>query len=745
MLFVMACSCVVLAGSQRDLAWLRSQCPNGAALVYQYGGSDYKTSSDIYLVEVSTGNSFKVGKGSQPEFSPDASKLVWVDGTTAKGRMRNQGDTSTHVIATGVASNAGVHWMDDDAVVVVKGSAWYRVTLSGTETAVPQLTSLGLGGTEIDVKYRGSNQWSYVTGTTWKTSEGASGSTGGHCSPSLSPDGRSVTGLQDGHDACNLTQIISGGVSGTLSRTLSDCSSKGFDNHRWSSNAGFVVAQYECDNRIGVWKVGTSDVVLMGDCTGESYGDFTVGSGAGAAWPGSTTPPSMVCDEDQLAFAHVQGESAPSAQTVDVYTSSGTLEGVTKNSAPSWLTVSLSATSGSRITVTNTVNVSGVAAGAYTHTVTVSSSNAGSISYDVRLDVTSQAAQPALRVTYPNGGEAFTVGQAITVTWAANEDSINRVEIFLSPDEGETWYSITPNGSVNAGEAGWEAYQWTVAGGTFLADRVLLKIEDYNEGSGIVDESDGPFAIREPGALHLKYNCGASKLSVTGWDDPSPFASGGTDFDFGTAFSVSGVANAAPADVYRTCRHRISGSETGFAFTFASVPDGWYTVRMHFGDGNSTRAIDVSVEGQQVVSDLNISGEVGAYTALVIERTVQVSDGNGLTLAVDDDRSSPADVFINGIEIIAGSAPVAGRPERAAAQIPAVHVVVEPGRIVVAPGAAAARGTVVLRDLAGRVALSCPTVNGATVLNTSSVSTGFYHLSVTTGDRQVVYPVSICR
>ncbi len=152
--------------SPNDLNWLRGECGDGA-LAYQAGDPNYR----IYLTELSDGQTVEVGPGTRPEFSPDSSKLAWIDGSTAKGRMR-KGAPTIHTIASGVTAEGGVHWVSDSEVVLVKSGKWFRVSLSGDESEVAPLSALGTGGSECDVKQGSDGVWSYVTGATWKTSTG---------------------------------------------------------------------------------------------------------------------------------------------------------------------------------------------------------------------------------------------------------------------------------------------------------------------------------------------------------------------------------------------------------------------------------------------------------------------------------------------------------------------------------------------------------------------------------------------
>lgn len=282
--------------SPTDLDWLRGEVGDGA-LVHQADGR-------IYLTELSNPDTVHVGNGGQPEFSPDGSKFAWIDGRAAKGRLR-KGDTTTHVIAKGVAREGGVHWLSNNEVALVLWTEdgkdkdgkdkwkrrWFRVSLDGAREGIPELTALGPGGPEIDVRLGDDGVWSYVEDETWRTSDGNRGRVKGTCSVSISPDGRSVISLYRGHKVAPIQPIRPGGVD----RELRWAYGGGFDNHRFaSSDPRFVVAVDEIDQEsrnvtypvvIALDGSGSTRMATRGFARHGVYGDFVVGSGEGAPWP----------------------------------------------------------------------------------------------------------------------------------------------------------------------------------------------------------------------------------------------------------------------------------------------------------------------------------------------------------------------------------------------------------------------------------------------------------------------------
>ncbi len=150
-------------------------------------------------------------------------------------------------------------------------------------------------------------------------------------------------------------------------------------------------------------------------------------------------------------------------------------------------------------------------------------------------------------------------------------------------------------------------------------------------------------------SLPLAINCGDGSPAVTGWQDEDAFRTGGDEFDFSGSVDLNNQPDPAPADVYLTCVHM----DHSYSFP---LPDGSYTVRLHFYDGypGVERAMDYTIEGVKVLDDFNIvTAAGGSSKALVREFAVHVSDGDGLQIVADNDGGD--DAFEAGIEILEGA------------------------------------------------------------------------------------------
>ena len=258
-----------------------------------------------------------MANGNQPEFSPSGARIAWIDGTRAKGRLR-RGDPTVYVLAKNVEPAGGVHWLSESEVAVILRrdgrKAWYRVDLHGGEAEIPELTRLGTGGYECDVKLGADGVWSYVAKVSWKTSDGGSGRVPGTCSVSLSPDGRTVTSLHNPHKRCDLTAIRTGGIARTILWPFAD----GYDNHRFaSSDPRFIVAVDEGTETMVVMTVDGeryTRVGTLGHADGGMYGDWASGRGAAQAWLPDGREPEDGGDwprkEEEAVFLWDHGEAS---------------------------------------------------------------------------------------------------------------------------------------------------------------------------------------------------------------------------------------------------------------------------------------------------------------------------------------------------------------------------------------------------------------------------------------------------
>lgn len=345
--------------------------------------------------------------------------------------------------------------------------------------------------------------------------------------------------------------------------------------------------------------------------------------------------PSLDLSPTGLAFEAEEGAGNPAVQTVSAGTPFGELENLRATDNTTWLTVSVSG-SGAQYTLSNTVNISSLSAGIHQATVTVAADNSEPRTRTYSVTCTVRGAPVASSLSLSPAAGVVTVGGTLTFAAAV----LDQFGDPMSPQPTVAWSVSALAGT-------------SISGGVLTAGQTLGTATVTAAAAGFTETAQVEVVAYVP--FSLKVNTGDNSPAVAGWEsDASYLVSGqtGATWEWNAETSVSGVADAAPADVYRTARR------ADHAYSFANVPNGSYTVRIHFTDGYATgRRMDYTIEGVKVIDGLNVADETGGtYQALVKSFDVTVSDGNGMQILAEKDDGN--DVFESGIEIqSAGAAP----------------------------------------------------------------------------------------
>ncbi len=122
---------------------------------------------------------------------------------------------------------------------------------------------------------------------------------------------------------------------------------------------------------------------------------------------------------------------------------------------------------------------------------------------------------------------------------------------------------------------------------------------------------------------------------------------GGDTVDRGTTVKIEATDDPR---VYQTEHYAMAGF-------VAEVPNGKYTVRLHFAetyediDNDGPRVFDVKLQGEEILKDFDVAKTAGAVQKAIVKefKGVQVSNGT-LEITFVTKQQNPE---INGIEIIA--------------------------------------------------------------------------------------------
>jgi beta-galactosidase len=273
-------------------------------------------------------------------------------------------------------------------------------------------------------------------------------------------------------------------------------------------------------------------------------------------------------------------------------------------------------------------------------------------------------------VTASSGGQ-ITV-QYSTVTDNAKSSAIE----ILSNSEAEpsqvTTVNVTPssagvmvNGSQQFSASAYDqsgapmtaTFAWAVSGGGTINSSGLFSATTAGTftvtatsggvtGSATITVSAGAGAP-PAGAANAVYriNCGGGAVSPFSADQ---FASGGSAWDDNVVVATAGVANAAPAAVYRTERYG------NHSYTFGGLTAGAsYVARLHFAETKWTtagsRVFHVSINGTRVLNNFDIYARAGINKALVVDVNAVASGSGQLVIqyqtVVDNARSSGIEIW----------------------------------------------------------------------------------------------------
>ncbi|MEO6887619.1 MAG: malectin domain-containing carbohydrate-binding protein, partial [Ktedonobacteraceae bacterium] len=154
-----------------------------------------------------------------------------------------------------------------------------------------------------------------------------------------------------------------------------------------------------------------------------------------------------------------------------------------------------------------------------------------------------------------------------------------------------------------------------------------------------------PTSTPPPNGVRINSGGSASGMFVADTD-----FTGGSTVSVTKAIDTSGVSNPAPQAVYQS--NRVG---TSFSYAVPGLTAGKsYTVRLHFAETYWTavgaRTFNVSINGQQVLTNFDIVAAAGAANKAVVEQFTATADSTGkITLQFTTVKDNAQ---VNGIEIL---------------------------------------------------------------------------------------------
>jgi len=369
-----------------------------------YGGGDIHLAQLNASGSVISDNVIYSGSAHEPKFSPDGNRVAFVRDSDSRliTMDLDGGNQVDHTTCAGDTYPLG-SWRHADSIYLNGGSQLLRYDFSTGQTTPVLTSNQDFRELDISENLRGVHGgmppvWAF------DLNEGSDGFAFDRCGGSISRDGTRLTNCREDHQGFYLRAW---GDFGNYVDNIDTPTSYEALDPQFSGNSNDHIL---CNIKNGS---GEYNVWLLTISTGDwvQITDVSVANSASDFFSGTPVQPEpeMDLDPGSLSFSVLEGGTNPSPLPVAVgNTGPGTLDTVSTQTSyqqgSAWLGVAVGG-SGNSQTLTNSVDLTGLAAGSYQATVEVSCANAGNspLYYQVSLYVGEPVTLP-LRINCGSNG-----------------------------------------------------------------------------------------------------------------------------------------------------------------------------------------------------------------------------------------------------------------------------------------------------------------------------------------------------
>ncbi len=511
-----------------------------------------------------------------------------------------------------------------------------QVTLAYQLNGIQTVSSVVLNGTSYPytLKTVNGNTVVLIDAPIDTTTRTVSVSTPSEPFISLSPTGLTFSAMI-GTNPASQTITLSNSCGGTMSWTATaDSTSPAWLSVSPGSGAGNVNQTLTASVNTAGLAAGTYTKSITISAKGASNTPQTVN----VTLTVNAAAPAISLSPTSLGFTTTVGTN-PASQTIGLSNSGGgtmSWTATADSTSPAWLSVSPGSGTGNG-TLTAAVNAAGLAAGTYNKTITITAAGATNTPQTVNVTLTVNAAAPAISLSPTSLSFTTTVGtnpasQTIglsnsgggTMSWTATADSTSPAWLSVSPGSGTGNGTLTA--AVNAAGLAAGTYNKAITikatGATNTPQTVNVTLT-VNSVSG-----NSVFAVNSGGPQYTSTSSGIAYQADTDY-------SGGT-----TASTTASISNTSEGTLYQTERYG------NFSYSIP-LANGDYNVTLKFAEiywgSAGERVFNVSMQGTQVITNLDIYAQVGKDVAYDVTIPVSVTNGTlniTFTTVVDNAKVS---------------------------------------------------------------------------------------------------------